>query len=479
MVTAGLTSATFIATAGSIVFNQNARLTATYNNSSAYATIGLTGVLRLTTDAQGKVGTSSQSAIEAVPSVHLDSIACTPQAVTAGTAGTCAIALDNVAETDVVRVQLSRSSGSIKVPATVTTRAGQANLEFQFDSVKAIGSDEDVVVKAQLGTDTVQATVKNQSRRHLAMQVPAHPTVKFGNELRFSVSAEDPAASISAASLPAGATFNPADGAFDWTPLAAQQGAHRVVFRAINAAGEAGSAPVTIDVDNGEPVVTSVVNAASRSVATACSPGSIASLEGTGLSQEPPAADPSGVSLALGGTSVFAYGTAVPILYSSASRVDFLCPSEPPGTPLQIVLQTAGKIASTVQTTEQEIAPGIFSVDESGTGQGLVLHSDNSTLAMIRNYRYAALPVAAGDTLLVYATGITGASRLQVKIGGATATVEAITPVPGKPGLFCIAAVAPEGSGSANAGVVSVIGELLGGGMVSSNQVNITIEGAK
>jgi hypothetical protein len=80
---------------------------------------------------------------------------------------------------------------------------------------------------------------------------------------------------------------------------------------------------------------------------------------------------------------------------------------------------------------------------------------------------------------LVYATGITGASRLQVKIGGATATVEAITPVPGKPGLFCIVAVAPEGSGSANAGVVSVIGELLGGGMVSSNQVNIAIEGAK
>jgi uncharacterized protein (TIGR03437 family) len=469
----------FSTTAGSISINQSARIAAAYNNSSAYTTITLMPGNRLTTVVKGTVDTSSRSAIEAVSSVHLDSIVCTPQAVTAGTAGTCAITLDNVGESDVVQIQLSSSSGSIKVPATVTTRAGQANLEFQFDSVKAIGSDENVVVKAQLGTDTVQATVKNQSRRHLAVQVPEHQTVKFGNQLRFSVSAEDPAASISAASLPTGATFDPADGVFDWTPLAAQQGAHQVVFRAINAAGEAGSAPVTIDVDKGEPVVTSVVNAASRSVATACSPGAIASLEGKWLSQEPPAADPSGVSLALGGTSVFAYGTAVPILYSSASRVDFLCPSEPPGTPLQIVLQTAGKMAPTVETTEQEIAPGIFSVDESGTGQGLVLHSDNSTLAMIRNYKYAALPVEAGDRLLVYATGITEASRLQVKIGDANATVEAITPVSGKPGLFRIVAVMPEGSGSVNAGAVSVIGELLGGGTVSSNQVNIAIEGAK
>ena len=450
-----------------------------YNNSSAYTTIALTGLIDFTTGDQGTVDTSSRSASGAVCSVHLASIECTPQAVTAGTVGTCAIKLNNVAETDVVQVQLSSSSGSIKVPATVTTRAGQANLEFQFDSVKAIGSDEDVVVKAQLGTDTVQATVKNQSRRHLAVQVPGHQTARFGNQLRFSVSAEDPAASISAASLPAGATFDPADGAFEWTPLAAQQGAHQVVFRAINAAGEAGSVPVTIDVDQGEPVVTSVVNAASRSVETACSPGAIASLEGIWLSQEAPAADPSGASLKLGGTSVFAYGTAVPILYSSASRVDFLCPPEPPGTPLQIVLQTAGKIAPTVETTEQEIAPGIFSVDESGKGQGLVLQSDNSTLAMIRNYRYAALPAKAGDRLLVYATGITEASRLQVKIGDANATVEAITPVSHKPGLFRIVAVMPEGSGSVNAGAVSVIGELPGGGTVSSNQVNIAIEGAK
>jgi len=399
-------------------------------------------------------------------------------AVAAGTTGTCTIGLDSVAESDVAQVGLSSSSGSIKLPATVTTRPGQASLGFQIDSVKAGGSDENVVVTAQLGTDAIQATVTNQSR--LAMQVPGQQNAKFGNELRFSVSTADPAASISAAPLPAGATFDRTAGVFDWVPVAAQQGTYQVVFRAVNAAGETGSAAVTIDVASGEPAVTRVVNAASRSAQTACSPGAIASIEGKWLSLEPPAADPSGTSLQLGGASVVVDGTAVPILYSSATRVDFVCPAAPAGTPLQIVLQTAGQVAPTAVTVEQEMGPGIFSVDGTGAGQGLVLQNDNSSLAMIRNYRYAALPAQGGDELYVYATGITEASQLLVKIGGANAKVEAITPVSGKAGLFRIAVVTPENSGSVSAGAaVSIIGELPGGGTVISNQVNIGMEGAK
>jgi hypothetical protein len=66
-----------------------------------------------------------------------------------------------------------------------------------------------------------------------------------------------------------------------------------------------------------------------------------------------------------------------------------------------------------------------------------------------------------------------------VKVGGANAAVEAITPVPGKAGIFRIAVVAPDGCGSGSVCAVSVIGELAGGGAVNSNQVNIGIEGAR
>ena len=278
---------------------------------------------------------------------------------------------------------------------------------------------------------------------------------------------------------PAGRYFRSRGRRVPWTPLASQEGAYQVVFQAVDVAGETGSAAVAIEVGDGEPVVTRVVNAASRSAETACSPGAIASLEGRWLSQESPAEDPSGASLRLGGASVLVNGTAAPILYSSERRVDFLCPPAPPGTPLQIILQSAGEIAPTVETIEQAMAPGIFSVDGSGAGQGLVAHDDDSTLAMIRNYRYASLPALAGDQLVVYATGVTEAAHLLVEIGDTRATVESITPVPGKPGLFLIAVATPQVSGSAITAAVRVTGELPGGSAVRSNPVSIALEEGK
>ena len=42
-----------------------------------------------------------------------------------------------------------------------------------------------------------------------------------------------------------------------------------------------------------------------------------------------------------------------------------------------------------------EVAPGLFSVDGSGAGQGLVLHAGTTEVAMVRNYRYAGRPAVA------------------------------------------------------------------------------------
>jgi hypothetical protein len=81
------------------------------------------------------------------------------------------------------------------------------------------------------------------------------------------------------------------------------------------------------------------------------------------------------------------------------------------------------------------------------------------------------LPAGYGDFRLRIAYRI-GAG---LRSGGS----EAITPVSGKPGLFRIVAVTPEISGFVNAGAVSVIGELPDGNTVSSNQVNIAVEGTK
>ena len=157
--------------------------------------------------------------------------------------------------------------------------------------------------------------------------------MKYGAEVRFSVFSPDQGDSLSVTSLPPGASFDAASGTFDWTPTAAQQGTYQVTFNALTPTGELVTEDVEVEVDAGAPAITKVINAASHSQDAACSPGAIGRLEGRWLSDESAAAsDASGSSLRLSGTAVLVNGDAVPILYASNTRVDFLCPASVPGS---------------------------------------------------------------------------------------------------------------------------------------------------
>ena len=408
--------------------------------------------------------------------IHLHSVSCAPRALAARSAGLCTLKLDNVNESDLAEVQLSSSSESVKLPATVTTMPGQSSLEFQIDALDPAADQDEVAVTAHFNGDAVRDTVEFRSAHRRLMKVPGHQMVKFGDDLHFTVSAEYPAVSVSAGFLPAGATFDGTSGAFHWTPYTAQQGTHEIAFLAVDAAGHSDRAVVKVDVDAGEAVVTRIVNAASRMVDTACGPGTIASIEGRWLAQDAAMSDRSGNSVKLGGTSVLVNGTAVPVLYSSSRRLDFLCPSAPAGTALNVVVQTASQVTSPVEITERELALGIFSMDGSGTGQGMVLHDDESSVAMIRNYRYAAQPAHAGDRLVVYATGITETSKTQARVGDVTAVIESVTPVIQSPGLYGIVTRIPTGAVAGNTVAIDITGRVSNGSMVSSNKVNIAIE---
>ena len=87
---------------------------------------------------------------------------------------------------------------------------------------------------------------------------------------------------------------------------------------------------------------------------------------------EAPLADRSGRSDSLGQTRVLVNGAYVPILSASADWVEFLCPILPATMPLEIAVETPSGRSSFLQTTMQETAPAIFTVDssqqESGSG---------------------------------------------------------------------------------------------------------------
>jgi uncharacterized protein (TIGR03437 family) len=270
--------------------------------------------------------------------------------------------------------------------------------------------------------------------------------------------------------------FDPATGIFDWTPTEAQEGTYRVIFNALSPTGEMITEPAELEVDGGAPAITRVINAASQSQDAVCSPGAIGRIEGKWLSGEYPAAsDTSGNSLRLAGTAVMVNGSAVPVLYTSATRVDFLCPASVAGSQLQIAVDTAVGRSPAVEIMMRDLAPGIFNVNGSDGEQGMVLHSDGARLVMVRNYRYAAQPAQPGDAITLYATGLEEASKVLVRFGQTAVEADSTDKVPAVPGVWLLSVRVPPGE-FGNAVGLSIEGHSANGMTRISNQIRIAIE---
>ena len=101
-----------------------------------------------------------------------------------------------------------------------------------------------------------------------------------------------------------------------------------------------------------------------------------------------------------GGTRVLFNGVAAPILYAGASQVNASIPCSVAGQPtVQVVVSYQGAQSAPVTLALGPAAPGIFTVNGSGTGQAAVLHQD-FTLNGPSN------PAERGSAIVIYATGI-------------------------------------------------------------------------
>jgi uncharacterized protein (TIGR03437 family) len=111
-------------------------------------------------------------------------------------------------------------------------------------------------------------------------------------------------------------------------------------------------------------------------------------------------------------------------------------------------------------------APGIFTVDGSGAGEGVIVHADNSLVN-------TAQPASAGEQVTIYATGLgatnpsfaTGAAAnlvnhtvlpLSVTIGGKVATVTSGGLAQGGVGLYQIGVIVPAGLTGSQAVAITV-----------------------
>lgn len=224
------------------------------------------------------------------------------------------------------------------------------------------------------------------------------------------------------------------------------------------------------------PTITGIINAASGVIGKV-SPGMAISIFGQNLGPQTGVvfaapADGGAIATTLGGTQVTFDGTAVPLLYSQNGQVNAIVPFEVANKASTEMQVTYNGVSSTGQTIPVLAAqPGLFTANDSGSGQGAILNQDYSVNS-------SSNPAAAGTAIMIYGTGggatnppsVDGALNPNTSTGALVATTtvsvngQQQTPLYAGPapdllsGIIQVNAMIPEGTPSGAIPVVVTIG---------------------
>jgi uncharacterized protein (TIGR03437 family) len=152
------------------------------------------------------------------------------------------------------------------------------------------------------------------------------------------------------------------------------------------------------------PQTAGIMNAASAGQATAqvVTPGSFVAIYGTNMAGSgSPSATTLPLPTTLNGTQVTLGGIAMPLLYAAPGQVNALVPqSLAPNASYQLVVTVGSTVSAPVPLMVTELQPGIYTVDQTGSGVGVVTHALTGQLVN------AANPAHAGEYLTIYCTGL-------------------------------------------------------------------------
>jgi len=155
----------------------------------------------------------------------------------------------------------------------------------------------------------------------------------------------------------------------------------------------------------GGPSIQSVVNAAS--LQPALSPGTLVSIFGTDLTgptqsttYDATASFPTSVA----STSVTFNGTAAPLVYVSPTQINTIVPFALAGqTSAQVVVTRFGMVSAAVTVPLQATSPGIFTVSQSGSGEGAIWQQGANGQFTLNG---STNPAPSGTALEIFATGM-------------------------------------------------------------------------
>jgi uncharacterized protein (TIGR03437 family) len=205
-----------------------------------------------------------------------------------------------------------------------------------------------------------------------------------------------------------------------------------------------------------------ILNGASFALQAPLAPGSFVSIFGSKLADAPASAPSLPLPTTLSGSTIVLAGRPVPLMFASDGQVNAIVPyGLAVNTAQQVAVSRGSTISVPQQVTIAAAAPGVFSTDGSGKGQGIIVGVKGTGEQAVAD---SAHPVKAGDTLVIYCTGLgevdppttagTAASLTQlsyainpvaVTVGGVPAAVLFAGLTPGYVGLYQINATVPRG----------------------------------
>ncbi len=236
------------------------------------------------------------------------------------------------------------------------------------------------------------------------------------------------------------------------------------------------------------------VNGASFVRGAALAPGSIASVFGSNLASSNAAADKVPLPTSLAGASLqFNNALPIPAFFVSPGQANVQIPWELTGqTQASLAPTVAGSTYNAVTIQLAPFAPGIFSTNQQGTGQGAIQIANTVLFAAPEGSipGAQARPARKGEFLTIYCTGLgdvsnrpasgaaaSGSSLSTTKatptvtIGGVSTPVSFSGLSPGFVGLYQVNVQVPDGAAVGNAIPLEITI-----GAVKSNTVTIAVE---
>jgi uncharacterized protein (TIGR03437 family) len=200
------------------------------------------------------------------------------------------------------------------------------------------------------------------------------------------------------------------------------------------------------------------VNGASFVQNFAIAAGSIVTIFGSNLASSSASAVGAPYPTTLGDTSVTFNGISAPLFYVSPGQINAQAPFQLSVGPVSIQVKRGTVMSSAATVNVAAVSPGIFIMDQT-THQGAVLHANYSLVSPTN-------PARAGETLLIYCTGL-GALQVAVRSGDASPAANTVAQptigfgnqsgavtysglAPGFAGLYQVNVVVPAGLAAGN-----------------------------